>query len=230
MAVGTSLASLREMLKAEARLSTNAAVGVGNVPTLDQLLRRTQTMLYDEYDWPHLQMVTRKTLQSGQRFYDPPPEITVDRIDRVTVWYSSMPHTLERGIGADEYAAYDSAAGEKTDPVLKWDLRWTGSATQIEVWPVPVGDDMFLEFIGPRKLNALVADDDRADLDDYAIVLFAAAEILGAAKSEDAQLKLQMAQKRINVVRGRLTGGSRPTIIGGKTDSRPTYQTVVRVR
>src|SRR3546814_15776455 len=50
-----------------------------------------------------------------------------------------------RGIRSEDYAAYDSAAGERVDPVLRWDVQFTGTTDQIEVWPIPASNGMRLQ-------------------------------------------------------------------------------------
>lgn len=219
------------MLRAESGQSTRSNVSVDSEDKWKKLLRRTQELLYHRYNWPHLKVVKSKTISAGARFYDAPSGLNLDRIeDVVTTWGNSLP-PITRGIGFDEYNAYDSEEDERADPVLRWDVRWTGSATQIEVWPVPASDGAKVWFMGYRPLSSLIKDDDTADLDDQLIVLFAAAELLGRQKSQDAELKLSLAQAYLADLRANSQGSSEITTYGQGVDPNRTKRrgTVVRV-
>lgn len=230
MARGTQLIQLVEMLKAEAGHSTRVNVGVDKLPEIKQILRRTQETLYDESDWPFLRVAPYKDLAAGQRYYDFPADLDLERVEQAAVWYSGTPKPIIRGIGFDEYAQYDSENDERADPVLKWDVRWTGSAEQIEVWPIPSSDDQQLQFIGIRPLRALVSDSDVADLDDQLIVLYAAAELLARQGSKDAQAKLGAAQARFARLKGRVKGASEMTTLGTGNSYRTLRgRTIIRV-
>lgn len=230
MARGTSLEVLVDMLKAEVRQSQRVNVGVDYEATLKQTIRRTQATLYDSYDWPILRVKPFKVLQAGERYYDLPTELDFEQIEKVAVYWGGVPEPVYRGIGFEEYAQYDSDQGVRADPVLKWDIAATDTVPQIEVWPIPASDGTKLQFIGKRKLRPLVKDSDVADLDDALIVLFAAAEILAAQKSADAQLKLSAAQDRLKTLRANLKSGYEPIVYGGYQSPRPMRgRTIIRV-
>lgn len=236
MARGKQLSQLVDMLRAETGQSTSVSVGVSKLPELKQLLRRTQETLYDAYDWPFLRVQPFKNLSAGARYYDFPTDLNMERVEEVVVWWNGEPFPLTRGIGFENYAAYDSANDERTDPVTHWDVRWTGSAEQVEVWPIPATtytttNKYRLQFKGIRPLRTMVSDSDVADLDDQLIVLFAAAEILARQKSEDAQAKQAKAVERFNTLKGRTRGGSSMFVLGGGTgrDPQRTRGTVIRV-
>lgn len=76
----------------------------------------------------------------------------------------------------------------------------TSEVSIFEVWPVPVTAQT-MRFSGQRALNPLVADGDKADLDDMILVLFVAAEKLMMLKQSNAQAKLAAAQARMRMVR-----------------------------
>lgn len=213
MARGTQLRRLVDMLKAETGATTLVSVGGDMQPAYVQALQRTQELLYDDYDWPFLQIRPYKTLQAGQRFYDF-PEVALEQLETVVVYYNGLPHPLMRGIRAEDYAAYDSDAGERVDPPLRWDVVNTGTAAQIEIWPVPASNGMRLQVFGKKALGPLVDDDDRADLDDQLIVLTAAVTLLARQESKDAALFERMAAKRLASVRGRTKGGSTSVRMG----------------
>ncbi len=198
MARGTQLLQLVTMLRDESGRDDSVAVGVDETATLKQILRRVQNTLYEKHEWPHLETVfDRIPLQAGERYYDFPAEMNFDRIEDVAVWDGGVPRPITRGIGFEQYAIYDSENDVRADPALRWDVRWTGSKEQIEVWPVPASNNLSLQFIGTRKCRPLVANSDVADLDDHLIVLFAAAELLPKG-SELAKLKFTLAVERLN--------------------------------
>lgn len=233
MARGTSLLLLVDKLKAEAGQSALVSAGVDALPALKQILRRTQETLYDDYAWPHMRFMPFKNLAAGQRYYDLPSGLNMERIEDVAVWHNGKPMPVERGIGFAEYASYDSDSDDRADPVLRWDIRSPSGTPQIEVWPLPATNASTgpshnrLHFIGIRSLSALTADADTADLDDQMIVLFAAAEMLARQKSEDAPAKLAAAQSRYNRLKGRLAGGSGPVVLGGGATQRKSTGTTI---
>lgn len=235
MARGTSLVKLLDMLRSEARLSLNPA---HNKQTRDQhvmLLQRQQQWLYDNNDWPHLAIERPTNLAAGQRYYAPPADIQIDRISHIEIRWGGDWLPMGTGIGRCEYSAFDSDIDERSWPVQKWAVY---ENDQIEVWPIPSDDadattlEGQLKVYGTRKLRPLVADTDTADLDDWLIVLSAAAEILAASGAKDAQAKLQRAESR----RKELLGANNPTRtfrMFGKTETtwrpRPPPQIHTRV-
>ena len=230
MARGTQLGTLVTMLKAECRQSSSVALGIDKTDTYKRLLRRHQETLYLAADWPHLRQFFTKALSAGSRYYDVPSGLNLERIESARVKFNSYPHPIERGIGEDQYASLDPDNDERADPVRRWDLRWTGSASQIEVWPLPASNDQTLRFKGIRNLRALTSDDDVADLDDNMIVLYAAAEVLAPTKAEDAKAKLSAGIALFNTLKGRVKGASPMTTYGGSV-SQPAgrYGTIIRV-
>lgn len=223
MARGTQLLKLVEMLREEVNRATSVAVGNDDLSGLQNKLRRTQEVLYDEYDWPFLRQVfPAKQLNAGQRYYDFPVGLNPDRIDDndaadgpgVVVWYSNLPMPIQRGIGFNEYAIYNSDNGVRQEPALAWDVRWTGTSEQIEIWPLPVTQTATLQFKGVRQLRPLIKDSDVCDLDDQLIVLFAAAELLGRQQSASAGDVAQLAKARLARVKGRAKSGSQTYRMG----------------
>lgn len=202
MALRTQLLQLVTMLRDETHRSNSVAVGVDDTPMLKQALRRWQNTLYDKHDWPHLRTVfDRFTLNADQRYYDFPDDVNFDRVEQVAVWQNGVATPIGRGIGFDEYSIHDSEGGITCDPVLRWDIRWTGTKTQCEVWPIPSSSDYEIQFIGIRQLrNNLIKNADRAELDDHLIVLFAASELLPKG-SELAKQKLTLAVDRLNTLK-----------------------------
>lgn len=231
MSRGVQLLQLVERFRAEVRESTQLSVGTDSLPHVKQLLRRTQEMLYadPQNDWSFLRMFPKITISAGAYYYDAPADLNVDRIEKVCVIYNGEPIPVERGIGFEQYADFDPENDERSSPIERWDLRWTGTKTQIEVWPKPSENGMKLMFQCLRPLRPLVADTDVCDLDDILIYLFAAGEELSAKKSKDAELKLQLAQRHLNALRAAAQAAS-PTIqMGLGSSGNNIGRAVVRV-
>jgi hypothetical protein len=188
---------------------------------IKNLLARTQEELYEEYVWPFFKIKPYIVLNAGQRYYDAPANMNFDRIQEVAVWYNEQPQPVERGIGFAEYAQYDSDSDVRADPVLKWDLVDVDGALQLEVWPIPASNGSKLQLLGVRKLNPLIADTDRADLDDRLIVLNAAAEHLSGQDAKDAKLKLAKAQARFSRLKGNSQGGGNVIRLPGAEPATP---------
>lgn len=230
MARGQLLSQLVSDLRSELGRASSVAVGVDDVPILKQKLRGVQEQLYDEFDWPFLRQVFPAiNLQAGQRYYDVPDEMNLERIEEIACWYSGVPHPMHRGIGFEEYSAYDSDADERADPTLKWDIRWTGTEPQIEVWPIPSSDDMTMQIIGLRTLKPLIENNQMSDLDGLMLVLYAAADL---TEDDGTSKKLQArADRRYQRMKGRNDGGDGQFIYGGgKSQQARPSQAIVRVR
>jgi len=224
MARGVQLLDLIYQFRAECRQSTQVAVGADSLPHVKQLLRRTQAMLYEDSgnDWAFLRMYPSIPIVAGDRYYDAPADLNIDRIEEVRVLVDGLPIPVTRGIGFEQYAAQNPDLDIRSSPVLRWDLRWTGTETQIEVWPKPLENGSSLMFKCLRPLRALIDDADVADLDDTLITLFASAEELAAQKSKDAELKLQLAQKHLISVRANAQSGASTIQLGlGGGNSHP---------
>ena len=218
-------------LRAELSKSTDPAVGVSDLPQLKQTLNRVYQSLYDLYPWPFLKRVfDRIPLQAGQRYYDFPEEMDFDNMESVAVWFSGQPLHIERGIGFEEYATYDSESDVRVDPVVKWDVRSVDDTREmLEVWPVPASNSYSIQFIGKRKFEPLVDDSDLCLLDDDLVVIHAAAELL-PTKGTNIQAKLAAAQARLGMLKGRSAAGSGSVRLGLGRSNRPIMgKAVVRI-
>lgn len=243
MARGTQLIQLVTMLRDELARSSSVAVGAGDVDELKQKIRRQQELLYDEYDWPHLQkMFDQIPLQAGERFYDLPSDLNLERISDdeytpgVVVWFSGLPTKIRRGIGFGEYSIYNSqndtpATPIRSSPVQKWDIRFTGTKEQIEVWPIPNDNTMTLQIYGMTKLAPLIKDSDVAVLDDQAIVLSVAAEILAKQGAQNAQVVGKKSELRVAKMFGRMQAAGKTRRMGmGKPPDLSRVAVTVRAR
>ena len=205
MARNKTLLSLLQDYRAEIGASGNPAHNSSVRDTHVRALQRTQEWLWEEIDWPHLKVEREFLVQAGQRYYDVPDDMIVDRVQHISVRWGEQWVPLCFGIENEHMSTWDSDLDERSWPVERWDLY---EEEQIELWPLPAdnGDAATLEGMlkieGTRNLRPLVADDDRADLDDRLIVLFAAANELAAQGSKKTQLVLQQAQRRLQQLRG----------------------------
>lgn len=199
MARNATLLSLLQKLRSEIRASGNPAHNASVRDSHVALLQRVQETLWEEIDWPFLRVERFMPVQAGQRFYDPPADIALDRVERIS--FKDGDEWCELGVGIDNshYNDWDSHLDERSWPVEKWKVY---EDLQIELWPIPddngdpASQNGYLRIEGIKKLRPLVADTDRADLDDQMIVLYAASELLAARDATDAALKLRAADRR----------------------------------
>lgn len=226
MARGTSFGELLTQLRIAARYDPNPALSLNLVPLMQQTLRDTQERLYDEFDWPFLRIRTDKVLAAGQRYYDIPTGLNLERVLAVDVLHAGQWSPVERGIGLEDFNASDSETGARMDPPTRWDVIDTGAGEQIEVWPIPATDGALLRFTGIRKLNPLVELADIADLDDQMVVAFAAGELLAGAKNPEAQVKFTQGGRRKTLLQGRVTKRrTNSFVLGGADNTAPRERT-----
>ena len=221
MARDTTLVRLLDLVRHEARLSLNPAHNNQYRDHQVSALQREQERLWADHDWPHLRVERDITVYAGQRYFDLPSDLAVDRVEAIKVKSDGEWLTLSYGIGDGHYAAHDSDLDERSWPVQAWRIRQDGEdPPQIEVWPIPDQDtdattgEATLRVVGIRKLRPLVADTDRADLDDRLLALYVAAGILAARGEKDAQFKLEMASKHMAALKGGLQKGVKIRMFG----------------
>lgn len=230
MARGRTLGELITKLRIAARYDPNPALSKNMVALFTQTLQDTQERLYDEFNWPFLKVQRDKALAPGERYYDVPADMNLERIIAVDVLVGGIWQPVERGISLDDYSNCNSDLDARRDPVERWDVVDTGDGEQIEVWPVPASAGT-LRFSGIRKLKALVDESDRADLDDQLIVSFSAAEVLAGRNDNEAQLKLSQGTNRLKLLQGRTTKTRRNGFVlgGGSAEDRNGYPRGVTV-
>lgn len=208
MARGKTLIALLDDLRSETRNSSNPAHNQQVRDSQVKILQRTQEWLWEDFTWPHLRVERRELVQIGQRYYAPPADIRIDRIENIDVFLDGRWSRLTPGIDDSFYTAHNSDRDERAWPPRRWRIH---ENEQIEIWPIAdqVGDAVTLEgqmkITGIRDLRSLVQDGDRVDLDDRVIVLFAAAEMLAATGAKDAQLKQDIATRRLAKLKGNLS-------------------------
>ena len=225
MAFGTTLANLRTKLRAEVGQSLNTLQGANAQGQYDMALDRTQKELWESYEWPHLRYYSNLAAMAGQQLYAYPPDMPFDYIIKGYVLSGTNNWAvLDFGIGLQDYSTYGEAG--QSWPILKWGNRPTVTAGvtdpigKLELWPIP-NQNGSIRFLGQAPVNPLVADGDKAVLDDTLITLFAAAEILASQKAENSALKLQKANQFLRRHFANLGGGKRRTIALGGYGSMP---------
>lgn len=218
------------MLREEVGRSGDVSVGVADLPLLKRAINKAYATLYDDYDWAFLRRVfPRVALSAGQRYYDLPTGLNVDRVETVHVWYNALPSLLPRGIRPEHYATYDPEADTRSDPALAWDVRDVAGATQIEIWPLPSSDNQELQFVGIRAAPKLVYNADTCLLDDELVVLLAAEQILRRQKSADADSVLAQFRARLQRLKGRASAAGNQRVRIGLGDSEDPIGTRTRI-
>ena len=201
-----ALSSLLTDYRVETHVSGNPAHVAGARDAQVSALQKQQERLWRAYDWPFLRVRRYIDLQAGERYYSSrqaldeagaaSTDLGIERVESVEVRWGGRWVPLRFGIGADEYAALDSDLDQRSDPAAAWRLH---EGEMFEIWPIPDSDagadiEGRLRLIGIRDLRPLVADSDRADLDDDLIVKYAAAKSLARTGSKDAQIVLDEAK------------------------------------
>lgn len=205
MALFTTFGELVTMLRSEAGLSTNPAVGASANDRHKAVLNRVYETLFDSHDWMHLRTVTaRSALSAGSQYVDIPSALDYNTLSTVVAWQGSIPYPLDPGIGHQEYSVFDSPSGERADPPQRYDIRSTAEgAIQLEIWPIPSATDYEIEFTGRRKWRKLVNSIDICVIDDKLVSLYAAEDILRRVNTDAADGKLAAARQRIVDLRAR---------------------------
>lgn len=218
-------------LRAELERSSELAHGVQDLAHLKRALNAEYQNLYTEWDWNHLRRdFTPIETSAGQRFYDPPDNLNFERIEKVRCWWNGTPHPVERGIGISEYSSYDSEEDERSDPVLKWDIRYHDTptdATMLELWPIPASAGQQIEFTGTFSISNMVDDADVCLLDADTIVAAAAARL---TTGDERNKHLGNAMRRFDRIKGRQPDSRRTRIGLGPTNRGPLAgKAIVRV-
>lgn len=205
MARGTTLIRLLDMYRAECRMSSNPAHNSQDRDRQIAHIQRVQEWLWADFDWPLLRVERFFYPQQGQRWYSPPEEFDIDRISKMEVFFNHAYCPLHPGIDAVHFTSYNSNMGVQQWPPQRWRIY---EDEQIEIWPIPNQNaspeslDGQIKVTGIRKLRPLVADTDRADLDDRLLILFCAAEYLATKGDKASQIKQQQANQRYAKMRG----------------------------
>jgi hypothetical protein len=229
---GSQFLVLVNMLRDELRRSTDPAVSSSDADSLKRVINRNYEFLYTDYDWPILRRVyPSDPVSAGQQLYDLPPDLDAERIESVVIWFSAQACPLMRGIGFEQYNIFDPEDDQRSSPVTHWDLRSSAlhDHVQIELWPLPDTSVQYLQLIGFKSFERLVNDIDLCLLDDNLVVAFAAAEMLTAQGSADAEQKLRAAQAMYSRLRGRLKAAAKTYTLTDGGTRKPYPKVVVQV-
>lgn len=220
MARNTTLQVLLDDLRAESGHSVQANLGKATESMMLTLLNRVQRRLWEDFSWPFLHVSKDTLMAAGQRYYDIPSDMTLERIESADFKWGNRWEKVIYGIEAENYNQHDSDQDIRSWPIQRY-VAHGDVAGQIEVWPIPDANgsattgDGTLRLKGVKNLNPLLAKTDTADLDDQLIVLFAASELLARQKSPDAQMKMGQAQTHYSRIKGRLSKGE-PVVFGNE--------------
>lgn len=221
MALRTTFGEVIEMVRNEARLSTNTSRGIDHLDHIKQVITRNYKTLPEDYDWRHLELkrdssVSRKILQAGSRYYDYPTAVNPQKVTRAWVKWGSTWLPVAYGISYEDRSAFDSDDDQRADPIQRW---MAYGEAQFEVHPLPASNgaadgDNEIAFEGQKKVTELTTTSSRLDMDDMLVVLMSAAEILaGNGQKDAAQVKGGLATARLDMLR-RNTGSSTRYVMG----------------
>lgn len=206
MARNVTLGELIDDVRAEAGHSLQANLGTAMREVLIKIIQRQQRRLWEDTDWTFLRVERDVAVQAGQRYYGFPVDLTLERLEKLEFKWDDRWHKLDYGIGPTQYDQFDSDRDVRSWPVYRWKEQ---EDDRVELWPIPSQNGSLnplagvIRYTGIRKLRPLVAEGDRADLDDTLLVMYSAAEILAREKGSDASLKLQMAEAHYRRLKAR---------------------------
>lgn len=233
MARNVTLGELIDDVRAEAGHSLQSNLGTSMREVLVKIIQRQQRRLWEDFDWTFLRVERDVAVQNGQRYYDFPVDLSLERLEKVEFKYGDRWIPVRYGIGREQYDLHDSDRDIRAFPVERWKEH---ENNQIELWPIPSQNGSvpqssnIIRFHGIRKLRPLVAENDTADLDDTLLVLFSAAEILAREKSADAGLKLQLAEKHYARVKARNSKSETFSLAGDPPERMPMGPKIIAVQ
>jgi hypothetical protein len=229
MPLGVALADLRYELRAEIYASLLPAHGLSSVDMQNVILARAQRELWNQYAWPHLVYRIDIDVPALTQYLDYDPTMPFENV--TGLWRNYDPNNMQPWLPL-RYGFEDWINETLTSfPPVRWrntvtvdpDSGLTNYAGQAQLWPIP-SMDTFMRWNGQAPLNPLLVDTDVCMIDSTAIVLTAAAELLGAQKGETASLKGQKAQAYIRRLIGRQGANKRDVYaLGQGRLNQPTY-------
>lgn len=201
MPVGTTLAVLRQMLNAECGDEMDETISPALVAPNNQKLNNQQSFLFTQHAYLRGKTVVSLPAVVGQQYYAMPAGIDFDHLEKPSfVNVANFRYRLGYGIGQEEYNIFRSDLGVTASPVMRWQMINAGSGLQVEMWPIP-SVPQSLVFTGLLPLTQMVNDSDTCVIDDLALVLFTAAEILARKGSGDAQAKAAKAKAHMDAIK-----------------------------
>jgi hypothetical protein len=228
MPLGVALSDLRYDLRAEIYSSLLPAHGLSAVDMQNAILERTQRELWNQYEWPHL--VYRVDFSVPANTQNINYDATMPFENVLSLWYNYNP-SAQQPWKMLRYGFEDWINETLSSyPPVRWRNAVTVDSSgltvyngQAQLWPVP-NQAVSMRWKGQAPLNQLKLDTDKCMIDSTAIVLTAAAELLGAQKSEVAALKGNKAQAYIRRLIGRSGANKRDIYaLGQGATNQPTY-------
>lgn len=189
-----TLAGLVTAVRSEAGHALTVSQGLNAVETLKHLIRRTEYELWVSFQWPHLKIRTQVTTVPGQYLYEYPVELGFDQIREA--WFADQNSASWRPLeyGIPEPCITGDGKNSRNGTIELWEDGQEDN--KFRVWPTPDRAG-YVRLVGMRSLNNMISDTDFCTLDPTLITLFVAYELLSRAKAEDAQEKLQKAQRHL---------------------------------
>ena len=229
MPLGVALADLRYELRAEIYSSLLPAHGLSSVDMQNVILERTQRELWNQYEWPHLSYRVDFDVPASTQFLSYDPTMPFENV--LGLWRNYDPNNMQPWLPL-RYG-FEDWINETLHsyPPVRWrnvvnvdpSSGLTQYAGQAQIWPIPT-TMTHMRWKGQAPLNPLKVDADKCMIDSTAIVMTAAAELLGAQKSETAALKGQKAQAYIRRLIGRQGANKRDvSALGQGRNNQPTY-------
>ena len=218
MARGSTLKQVRRILRGHMGIVVDEGYNTADDSMHNQLIASKQTVLATRFQWPFLKDRWDIMISAGVRYSllptvtirNVPGPINTDNEVTAVVQYNTRWKDVDFLIGEEDYNVLDPDQDERMDPIEKWQFI---GFNQFEVWPLPA-DQQKLRFDGWRVPMEPVSDSDRLELDDELIALYIAAELLAKQEAKDAQPKMREAEYRLNELRGAVSAGEPPTLMG----------------
>ena len=203
MPVGTQLSVLRTMLNAECGEEMDETVSPALVARNNQVLNNQQAFLYAQHAYLKGKAVVSLQGAVGTQYYNVPGGIDFDHLEHpVFTNVSNFRYRIGYGIGQEEYNLFRSDLGVTASPVMRWQIINIGSpaVAQIELWPIPSVLQSIV-YTGVLPMTAMVQDTDPCVIDDLALVLFTAAELLARKNLADGQAKAAKAKSHMDALK-----------------------------
>lgn len=224
-----TLANIVDATRDEAGYHPSSASTSQVDPRIKSRVIRTQRVLYTKFNWPALNTLEAIPILVGERFYDVPARSNLFKAADVYALWNLQPIPLTRGIGVEEYAAYDSERNEGSDPLRRWDLRRTDTGTQIEFWPIPLTATS-VRISSRLPIQPFSLETDVSTLDATLISMFAAAALMEDDKADGAASMRANAQEYLVALQAEQASLRTPVSFGEQKVSPRGVQSVVAVR
>lgn len=226
--INVPLPDLIKQFKAE--IGADLAQGVAADETFGELLTRKQEWYAAKFRWPLLHR--QWDVSVGGRYVDFPEQDTLGESWKLDVDYpfnvkvkdGSIWRPLEYGITADDYNIYDPDDNETSSPVAKYMYHTIndGNDYRFEFWPSP-SEVQACRIWGRRQLRPLSKG---CDIDNLLLVYTCAGEFLAAMEKPNAMIKMQLAQDRLNTLRGNNPSVGQTVVFGRDCEDRDQRKVV----